>query len=113
RRLRSGSLPSPLLGECLAIMVGRNAKPSNEVASQGFRAAEAAAGRDDGNGVVGLLELAAGGFGADALDVGSGRFPNLVGEHAREVARAHRGATGQLRDTVRAAGFGLDGLLRV
>ena len=66
---------------------------------------------DRGDGVVGLLELAARRFGADAFDVGAGRLADLVGEHPGEVARAHRGETGQLGDAVRATGFGFDGLL--
>src|SRR5438093_12976986 len=101
-------IASPLLCECLAVLVGRNAKPSNEIAPQRLSGAEAAAGGDDRDGVVGLLELTAGGFSADALDVGAGRLADLVGEQPGEVTRAHCGATGQLRDAVRTTGFRLD-----
>src|SRR5689334_9232574 len=101
----------PPLGESPAVLVGRNAHSSNEVAPQRFRAAESAARGDRGDGVVGFLESSACRLGADSLDVRAGRLADLVGEKAGEMSRAHRGTTGQLGDTVRGAGFGFDRLL--
>src|SRR6478736_6067556 len=65
-------------GEGLAVVVRRDAHPSNEVAPHGFCSAEPAPRCDHGDGVVGLLELPAGrlvahadhpaGVGCDGLD---------------------------------------------
>src|ERR1700758_1947675 len=96
------------LGKSLAVLVRRNADAANEVAPHGFGSAEAAPCSDCDDGVVGLLELPARGLGADAFDVVAGRLADLVGEHPREMARAHRRPAGQLADAVRAARFGLD-----
>src|ERR1700752_3688193 len=101
------------LSESLAVLVGRNADATNEVAPHGFRGAEATSGGDRDDGVVGLLQLPARGVGANAFDVVAGRLTDLVGEHPREMARAHRRPAGQLADAVCAARFGLDSLLHV
>src|SRR3984885_464858 len=102
---------SPGSGECFAVLVGRYADSSNEVAAHRFRGAESAPRRDRHPGVVGLLERAPPRLGADPFDVSPGRLADFVGEHPGEVSWAHRGETGQLGDAVRAAGFGLDGVL--
>src|SRR5690348_15482252 len=100
-------------GEGLAVLVGRNTHAAKEIAPHGFRGAEAAPAGDRDDGVVGLLQLPARGFGADALDVLAGRLADLIGEHPREMARAHRGAAGQVADGVLPARCGLDGLLHL
>src|SRR6476659_3755776 len=86
---------NPPLGECFAILVGRNAHPANEIATQRLRGAEAATGGDHGDGVVGFLQLASSGLGADPFDVCAGRFADLVGEQPGEMPRAHGRATSE------------------
>src|SRR3979411_1248347 len=102
-----------LLGECLAILVRRNAEPSNEIAAQGLRRAAPAAAADPGPGFAGPPQLAPGPFGADPLDIGAWRLADLVGEHPGEVPGAQRGATRELGHAVCAAGVALDGLRHV
>src|ERR1700752_4235902 len=94
------------LSESLAVLVWRNADATNEVAPHGFRGAEAAPRSDGDDGVVGLLHLPARRIGGNPFDIVAGRLTDLVGEHPREVARAHRRPAGQLADAVRATGFG-------
>src|ERR1700758_1750375 len=97
--------------ECFPVVVGWDANPSNKVAAHGFRGTEAAPRRDRGDGVFGLLKLAAGGLGADPFHVGARRLADFVGENPSEMPRAHRGAAGQLADAVRATRFGFDRIL--
>src|SRR6516164_4836143 len=112
--MRFGSSVFPLwLSEGLAVLVRRNADAANEVAPHGFRGAEAASGGDRDDGVVGLLQLPARGFGANAFDVVAGRLADLIGEHPREMARAHRRPAGQFADAVWAAWLRLDSLLHL
>src|ERR1700676_3634160 len=79
---------SPWLGERLAVLVGRDADPPNEVAPHGFCGSEAAPRRDGNNRVIVILQLTAGGFGPDPFDVGARSLTDLVGEHPGEVAWA-------------------------
>src|SRR5882757_644471 len=104
---------SCLLGEGFAVLVGRDADPSNEVAPHGFCGAEPTPCSDHGDGVVGLHELPARGFGTYALHVCAGRLADLVGEHPGEVSWAHGRPARQFGDIVRGTGFCVDGILRV
>src|ERR1700744_531079 len=95
---------SSVSGECSAVLVGRYADSSNEVAAHRFCGAEAAPRRDRHHGVVGLLELATSRLGADSFDVSPGRLADFVGEHPGEVSWALRGGAGHVGDGWRAAG---------
>src|SRR5579875_2811247 len=101
------------LSEGFAVLVRRDADSTNEVAAHAFCGPEAAARGDGSDGVVGFLELATRGFGADSFDVGARRLADLRGEHPREMPWAHVDSAGQFGDAVYAARFGLDGLLDV
>src|SRR6185312_13392009 len=100
-------------GKGFAILVRRDTDTPNEVAPHGLCGTKAATGCNRHDGVVGLLQLSAGGFGPDAFHVLAGRLADLVGEHAGEMAWAHGRAAGQVVDVVRPTRFGLDGFLHL
>ena len=82
-----------------------------EDAPQRLGAAEAAARRDDVEGVARRLELAPGRLDPGALDEAAGALADLGGEHAGEVAHAHGRRGGQGGQAVVAARRGLDEVL--
>ena len=82
--------PSWSVGEAAAVVVGRRAEVADERAAHRLGGAEADARGDGGDGVVGLLELAAGRLDAGGGDVAGRRHADLGGEAAQEVALAHR-----------------------
>ena len=84
--------------EPTAITLGVHSERASEGNTHRLGTAEAAGGGDVRDAARCLLEQPSRGFHPDAVDEPSGRHANLAYEDTKEVARAHRHATGERVD---------------